>query len=132
MTIDDEQHEQTQMSKLKLKRRRLSCSSSSDGESSAKASFENAYKIESSNLSSTKSDIRDVESLSDPSYVPNSENHTEWCVTQPPMPKYLESDRIHATGLIVDEYWNAIKPLSQWPHMVFEVQDLAVTKVSLD
>jgi len=81
----------------------------------------------------------DVESLSDPSYknqilvltyplignygVPNSDTEvdTEWDVsTQPPMPKYFESDRIHATGLIVGEYcddyshWNATKSLSQW------------------
>jgi len=42
--------------------------------------------------------------------------------TQPPMPKYFESDRKHAIkGLVVGEYcdddyshWNATKSLSQW------------------
>jgi carbamoyl-phosphate synthase small subunit len=71
-----------------------------------------------------------VESLTDPSYknqilvltyplignygVPNSE-HDELNLQ-----KYFESEKIHASGLIVGEYcenyshWNAVKSLSDW------------------
>jgi len=74
-----------------------------------------------------------VESLSDPSYknqilllmyllignygLPNSDEMDDEVNN---LPTHFESDRIHATGLIVGEYfdaysnWNAKKYLSQW------------------
>jgi carbamoyl-phosphate synthase small subunit len=71
-----------------------------------------------------------VESLSDPSYknqmlvftyplignygVPNTD------LDEFKLPKFFESDKIHASGVIVGEYcenyshWNAVKSLSEW------------------
>ena len=51
--------------------------------------------------------------------MPNSDEvNTEWGVSTQP-PKYFESDRKHATGLIVGDnyaysHWNATESLSQW------------------
>lgn len=72
-----------------------------------------------------------VESLTDPSYkcqilvftyplignygVPNETKYDEYG-----LPKFFESSRIHASGLIVSEYceqyshWNASRSLSEW------------------
>ena len=89
-----------------------------------------------------------VESLSDPSYksqilvltyplignygVPNSDEMD----TVTGLSKHFESERMHATGLIVGEYcddyshWNAKKSLSQWESNVPALSGIDTRKLT--